>query len=273
MPNTPPCVVTIAGSDSSGGAGIQADIKTISATGSYAASIITALTAQNTQGVQAIYPLPDSFIEQQITSVFDDLEVRAVKLGMLLNQSIINIVFTMLQKYKLRYVVLDPVMISKSGHTLLEENTIQALTEKLFPLSTLITPNLPECEKLTGMSLNNDADMETAAKKLGDKYAINVLVKGGHLQSAVSADVLYAYADKRFCWFKTPRIRTNNTHGTGCTLASAIASYLAQGSSLHEAIKHGKDYLTHAIKSGARFRYGHGVGPVDHFFNLSSRKL
>lgn len=268
MVKIPPCVLTIAGSDSSGGAGIQADIKAISATGSYAASVITALTAQNTQGVQAVFAIPDDFIKQQITSVFNDLTVHAVKIGMLLNQSIVNIVAAMLKKYKPHNVVLDPVMIAKSGHELLEADTIKTLANDLFPLATLITPNLSECEKLSSITIDNHSNMEIAAKKLGEQYKINVLVKGGHLKSNISADVLYTYSDKTFSWFKANRIETNNTHGTGCTLASAIASLLAQGLNLHDAVQHGKAYLTQAIESAAQYRYGQGTGPVDHFFML-----
>lgn len=261
------CVVTIAGSDSSGGAGIQADIKAISATGGYAASIITALTAQNTQGVQSIYPVPDYFVADQFESVFTDLNVNAVKIGMLFDESIIKIVHDSLKKYQARNVVLDPVMVAKNGHELLKPNTVEHL-KQLFPLAALITPNLHEAEKLLGGVIKTFADMESAAATLGNQFKTNVLIKGGHLDSPKSSDVIYYYQNSSYEWFHSERIATQNTHGTGCTLSSAIASFLAQQCSISQAIHKAKEYLQHAIQAGSLFQLGSGCGPVNHFYKI-----
>ncbi|MEO8402408.1 MAG: bifunctional hydroxymethylpyrimidine kinase/phosphomethylpyrimidine kinase [Gammaproteobacteria bacterium] len=260
------CVATIAGSDPSGGAGIQGDIKTISALGCYAISIITALTAQNTQGVQGIQEIPPEFVQQQMDSVFTDISIDSVKIGMLHNTKIIDAVVAGLQKYQPRYIVLDPVMVSKNGSLLLQENTIAVLKEKLFPLVTLITPNLVEAEKLLGESIMTTADMEQAAKKLGRQFNINVLVKGGHLVSTQSSDVLYMKNEQHCEWLQADRIDTQQTHGTGCTLSSAIASFLALDYSLYDAVLNAKQYLTKAIEVGSEFQLGRGAGPVGHFF-------
>lgn len=260
------CVLTIAGSDSSGGAGIQADIKAISATGSYAASVITAITSQNTVGVQDIYALPAAVITTQLESVLSDLDVHAIKIGMLFNESIIQAIESILEKYTLNNIVLDPVMISKSGCELLPSATIDYLTKHLFPFATLITPNLNEAEKLLGKSINNKASTEAAAKTLGERYETNILVKGGHANEEKANDVLYSHHDSACYWYESVRIHSKNTHGTGCTLSSAIASYLAQGYPLQEAIFAAKEYLTKAIQSGSFIKIGHGVGPVDHFY-------
>ena len=268
--NKIPCVVTIAGTDPSGGAGIQADIKAISATGSYAASIITALVAQNTQGVQAIQEVPLDFIAQQVESVFSDLSVHAVKIGMLHNKKIIELVRSTLEKYKPKHVVLDPVMVAKNGAALIESNTIDFLKENLFPFVTLITPNLPEAEHILAEKIQTVAEMNFAAKKIG--RSVNVLLKGGHLENQQASDVLVA--DNNVHWFHAERIQTKNTHGTGCSLSSAIASYLAQGYFLPEAIGAAKQYLTKAIQFGADgyFRIGQGHGPIDHFYFLRGGK-
>ncbi len=260
--------MTIAGSDSSGGAGIQADIKAISATGGYAASTITALTAQNTQGVQAICAVPPSFVAAQMEAVFSDIEVQAVKIGMLFNQEIIEAVSTVLERYTVGSIVLDPVMVSTSGSELLEPDAIDVLKNKLFCLSTLITPNLIEAEKLIEKSITNLSEMETAAAALGNQYKTNVLIKGGHLNTKESTDVLYLYEQSRCYQYASERIETKNTHGTGCTLSSAIASYLAQGYVLPEAIVAAKQYLTQAIQAGSAFKLGQGYGPLAHFYNL-----
>lgn len=264
--NKYPCVVTIAGSDPSGGAGIQADIKTISALGCYAASVITALTAQNTIGVQAVFEIPADFVEQQLDSVFTDLKINAVKIGMLHNKAVIDKVRSALQKYKPSFVVLDPVMISKSGHALLQADTIQYLTQTLLPLVTLITPNIPEAESLLNCKINSKQTMESAAFELAQQIKTNVLIKGGHLQDAHAADVLYLLNEQSWQWYDTKRIDTKNTHGTGCTLSSAIASYLALGNPLNESVKLAKEYLTQAIQAGSFLNIGHGHGPVKHFF-------
>lgn len=264
-----PCVLTIAGTDPSGGAGIQADIKTISATGCYAASVITALVAQNTQGVQAIQAVPADFVMQQIDSVFSDLDISAVKIGMLHNKNIIETVSSALEKFKPKNIVLDPVMVAKNGCELLPANTIHFIQERLFPLVNLITPNLLEAEKILGEKIETFSDMERAAEKIGNSFNINVLLKGGHMNSTQSSDVLYSKNDFSHYWFHEERINTKNTHGTGCTLSSAIASYLAKGCTLQNAIHIAKKYLTKAIESGRNFQIGRGCGPVNHFYFLT----
>ena len=266
--NSPPCVVTIAGTDPSGGAGIQADIKAISATGSYAASIVTALVAQNTCGVQAILDIPPSFVEQQINSVFDDLDVSAVKIGMLHNASIIEVVAAAMKRLKPKHIVFDPVMVAKNGCSLIDPTTIDFLKQQLLPHVTLITPNVPEAEKLLGNSITTRDEMAVAAKTLGKQFNVDVLVKGGHLTETKSSDVLYCHESETQYWFHADRIDTKNTHGTGCTLSSAIASYLAQDYAVQDAISAAKHYLTQAIQSGSQFNIGHGHGPVDHFYFL-----
>jgi len=266
------CVVTIAGTDPSGGAGIQADIKAISATGSYAASIITALVAQNTQGVQAIQEIPVSFIEQQIASVFSDLTVNAVKIGMLHDEKIIAAVATALSTIKPPHVVFDPVMVAKNGSVLLKLDTINFLKQCLFPHIHLITPNLFEAEQLLGEKIENTTAMASAAKKMADEFKLNVLLKGGHLTTQQSSDVLHIYRDNTQHWFHANRINTRNTHGTGCSLSSAIASFLAQDYALVDAISHAKQYLTDAIQSGSRLQIGRGCGPVDHFYQLRHKE-
>lgn len=268
MRNHPSVVLTIAGSDSSGGAGIQADIKTISATGSYAASVITVVTAQNTLGVQAIFDVSAEFVALQIQSVLDDIDVKAIKIGMLHNKEIILAVTDILSKYAVKHVVIDPVMLSKNGCALLDENVIELLQQQLFPLATLITPNLPEAEKLLGITITNSEEQEQAAITLGKQSQVNVLVKGGHLTGKKSADVVYLHRSASTKWFYANRIDSENTHGTGCSLSSAIASYLAQDYMLEGAIKHAKDYLTGAIDAGKEWQLGKGCGPVDHFFEV-----
>lgn len=267
-----PCVLTIAGTDPSGGAGIQADIKAISATGCYAASVITALVAQNTQGVQAIQEVPADFVTQQLNSVFSDLNISAVKIGMLHNQQVIEAISASLEKFKPNNIVLDPVMVAKNGCELLPDHTISFLKERLLPLVNLITPNLFEAEKLLGKKIVTLSDMESAATNIGNTFHVNVLVKGGHLQDKQAADVLYSHKDHRLTWFQADRINTNNTHGTGCTLSSSIASYLAQDYSLHEAVQLAKHYLTKAIQFGSELQIGKGRGPVHHFYFLGGNK-
>ncbi|MFZ2315837.1 MAG: bifunctional hydroxymethylpyrimidine kinase/phosphomethylpyrimidine kinase [Gammaproteobacteria bacterium] len=270
MKEDKPCVLTIAGSDSSGGAGIQADIKTISATGCYAASVITALTAQNTLGVQAIHEIPPEFVKQQLESVFTDLNIKAVKIGMLHNEKIISVVSSALQKFKPSCVVLDPVMTSKNGCNLIDPRTIPILKEMIFPYVTLITPNLIEAELLYHRKIDTSSEQESAAIKMGIQFKVNVLIKGGHLSGQQSSDVLYLYQNKRWHWFHAQRIYSQNTHGTGCSLSSAITSYLAKGFLLKDAIDYAKKYLTKAIESGATLQIGHGCGPVDHFYFLEN---
>lgn len=264
-----PCVLTIAGTDPSGGAGIQADIKSIAANRCYAASVITALVAQNTQGVQAIQEVPANFVMQQLESVFTDLTVSAVKIGMLHNAEVISAVSSALQKFKPKNIVLDPVMLAKNGSELISLDIIDFLKEKLFPIVNLITPNLFEAEQLLKQRIVTTQDMEFAAKKMGDRYNLNVLLKGGHLNTDNASDVLYTkYPQHTTTWFDTRRIVSKNTHGTGCTLSAAIASYLAKNYPLIDAIRLAKRYLTKAIQHGSTLKIGLGCGPVHHFYFL-----
>lgn len=263
-----PCVVTIAGTDPSGGAGIQADIKAISATGSYAASVITALVAQNTVSVQAIQDVPAEFIAAQIDSVFSDLDVSAIKIGMLNKKEVIDVIATSLDKLLIKHVVFDPVMVAKNGAPLIEPDMVDYLKERMFPNCTLITPNIPEASALLKIRIETEEDMIRAAQRLCERYGLNVLVKGGHFDKTESSDVLFIHATGQYHWFHAPRINTQNTHGTGCTFSAAIASYLAQGKTLIEAVALAKRYLTSAIEGGREQRIGRGFGPVDHFYFL-----
>ncbi|HSW70192.1 MAG TPA: bifunctional hydroxymethylpyrimidine kinase/phosphomethylpyrimidine kinase [Gammaproteobacteria bacterium] len=264
-------ILSIAGSDSSGGAGIQADIKTISALGGYAASVVTALTAQNTQGVQMIYPISSNFVYQQLESVFSDLSVRAVKIGMLHDEDIITVVSSALKKFKPSYVVLDPVMVSKSGHELLKPEMISVLKKKLFPEVSLITPNIFEAQKILNEKIETAEQQEASAVKMGKQFQTNVLVKGGHLQGDLASDVLYVLQENRCEWFHASRIETQNTHGTGCSFSSAIATELTKNRSLVDAVFHAKNYLTEALKSAKLLTFGQGVGPIDHFYCLREK--
>lgn len=255
--------LTIAGSDSSGGAGIQADLKTFSAHGTFGMSIITAVTAQNTQGVFDVQDINPSVIKHQIESIFDDITVHGIKIGMVSQTETIEIIAETLKKYTLPALVLDPVMISKSGYDLLKPDAKKALIEKLIPMATLITPNLPEAEEILGYKIEDLSTMKKAAidlHNLGPKY---VLVKGGHL-SETATDVLYDGAN--FHLLEQERIKTTHTHGTGCTLSSAITANLAKGISIDESVKIAKAYITNAIMHG--FSIGHGVGPTHHFYEL-----
>lgn len=264
----PPCVVAIAGTDPSGGAGIQADIKAISATGAYAASIVTALVAQNTCGVQAIQPVSPEFLRIQLQSVFDDLAIKAVKIGMVHEAPIIKILAAELETQQAPFVIFDPVMVAKDGSLLLDLTAINLLKNQLLSKAYLVTPNLPEAEYLLKNKISSLSDMEHASRQIGLLYQTNVLIKGGHLNTSSSSDVLYQPLDDKCSWYHTERIQTNNTHGTGCTLSSAIASYLAQDLDLQSAIRMAKEYLSAAIVSGANHAIGQGNGPVDHFYFL-----
>lgn len=264
-----PIVLTIAGSDSGGGAGIQADIKAISATGSYACSAITAITSQNTLGVSAIFPIPLAHIESQLDAIFSDINISAVKIGMLADSDIIKIVADKLRQYQPKFVVLDPVMIATSGDLLLQENAINTLKRELFPLVNIITPNLPEAAALTGLPVpQNETDMLSMVSALRALNTNTVLLKGGHLSDQMdSLDLLITeHSVKRF---SAPRINTQNTHGTGCTLSSAIASYLAKGNSLYDAVSKAKNYISQAILQADQLNIGKGHGPVNHFFVMS----
>ncbi|ELF5323989.1 bifunctional hydroxymethylpyrimidine kinase/phosphomethylpyrimidine kinase [Vibrio cholerae] len=267
-----PIVLTIAGSDSGGGAGIQADIKAISATGSYACSVITAITAQNTQGVSAVFPLPLAVVEQQLDAVFSDIPVLAVKIGMLADAPIIALVAKKLRQYQPKWIVLDPVMISTSGHHLLAAEAVETLKRELLPLANLITPNLPEAAVLVGMTQQEwQQNPQQGITALSQLNTSAVLLKGGHdHQQANSDDLLIQSGDSRdFC---APRIATKNTHGTGCSLSSAIASYLAQGAELVEAVDKAKQYIHQAIVHADQLRIGQGYGPIHHFYLLQMAK-
>ena len=263
-------VLTIAGSDSGGGAGIQADIKTISANGCYAMSVITALTAQNTVGVSGIHPVPVTFVEAQMDAVLEDIGVDAVKIGMLFSPELIESVAGRLKKFKVGNIVLDPVMVAQSGDRLIEDDAIEALKNHLVPLASLITPNLPEASVMLDRQITSRADLGQAAIELAALGCGNVLIKGGHLENEDSDDLLYLGASGRTEMYASERIKTRNNHGTGCTLSSAIASGLARGMSMEEAVAGAKKYITGAIEAGAAYRIGRGHGPVDHFFRFRS---
>ena len=261
-------VLTIAGSDSGGGAGIQADLKTISANGCYAMSVITALTAQNTVGVTGIHAVPVEFVAAQMEAVLSDIGVDAVKIGMLFSPELIRTVAENLQKFNIRTIVLDPVMVAQSGDKLLQDEAITALKTALIPLAHLITPNLPEASVLLGREITAAAQIEAAAIELAGLGCGNVLIKGGHPESGDSDDCLYIGSEKRIITFPGERIPTRNNHGTGCTLSSAIASFLAKGENVVTAVSHAKEYITGAIRAGADYSLGHGHGPVHHFFRF-----
>jgi len=259
-------VLTIAGSDSGGGAGIQADLKTFAALGCYGTSAITALTAQNTLGVSAIHPVPPDFAAAQIAAVFEDIGADAVKIGMLYSAQLIRAVAEQLRKYAAGNIVLDPVMVAQSGDRLLEDDAVGAIRDYLMPLSNVVTPNIPEAEVLVGRRIRSLEDMQAAAHDLGRYGSEAVLLKGGHLEEADSSDLFYLCRENRFVTLAAERITSRNTHGTGCTLSSAIAAYLARGEHLENAVRQAKTYITAALRAGAAYRLGNGHGPVHHFF-------
>lgn len=264
--------LTIATSDSGGGAGIQADLKTFSAMGCYGMSALAALTAQNTLEVRGIHALPPDYVALQIDTVIEDLGVDAVKIGMLFNSNIIEAVAGRLEAYGIDRVVLDPVMVAQSGAKLIEDDAIESLRQFLFPLSTTITPNLPEAETLLGVPIEDRSQMEEAARSLLQYGSESVLLKGGHFEEEQSLDCLVLQepdeAGREVYWYEAGRIPTRNTHGTGCTLSSAIAAGLAKGESLPGAVGHAKDYITGAIRAGSRYRIGGGGGPLHHFYEF-----
>ncbi|WP_369130564.1 bifunctional hydroxymethylpyrimidine kinase/phosphomethylpyrimidine kinase [Desulforhopalus vacuolatus] len=256
-------ILTIAGSDCSGGAGIQADIKTITAHRMYAMSAVTALTAQNTTGVFAIMEATPEFVEQQLDCIFNDIRPDAVKIGMVSNGRIIEAIAEKLVEYDAENVVIDPVMVSTSGSALLSDDARQSLISTLLPLGNVITPNIPEAEVLSQMKIHNEEDMVTAARRISQEIGGAVLLKGGHSVSDAN-DLLFEKGDTY--WFKAERILTENTHGTGCTLSSAIACNLADGMSLGESIEKAKEYLSGALAAGLNL--GKGSGPVNHLWRL-----
>ena len=259
-----PVILSIAGSDCSGGAGIQADIKTISALGGYAASAITAITVQNTLGVRAVQSISPDMVRGQIEAVMDDLQPVAIKIGMINDIQIVRVMSDCLQKYSPAYVVYDPVMVSTSGKKLMTDEAIEEIKKELLPLVTLITPNIDEAMVLTGNSIQNTQDMLAAAKQLSIDYQTHILIKGGHLEGDKMCDLLYS-PDHTYYIYEEKKIETKNLHGTGCTLSSAIASYQAKGYSMKESIRHAKEYITHAIIAGKNLNIGHGNGPLWHF--------
>jgi len=263
-------VLTIAGSDSGGGAGIQADLKTFSALGCYGMSVVTALTAQNTTGVTGIHAVPPDFVVQQMTAVFSDIGTDAVKIGMLYSAELIQAVSDGLRRHEASNIVLDPVMVAQSGDKLLQDAAITALKDHLLPLATVLTPNLPEAAVLLGQEVKGLDDMQAAAKNLAAFGSRSVLLKGGHAQGDDSSDVLYIAEDDLCVVLGDRRVRTANTHGTGCTLSSAIAAYLAKGEAIAPAIRKAKTYIGEAIRAGAPYRLGHGSAPVHHFYSFWS---
>jgi len=256
-------VLSIAGSDSSGGAGIQADLKTFSALGVFGMSVITAVTAQNTQGVFAVQDITPEVIAKQIQAIFDDIAVDAVKIGMVSQVETIRVIARELRRYAPKNIVLDPVMVSKSGYHLLNPAAETTLVQELLPMATLVTPNIPEAEVMSGISIQNVKQMEDAAKAIAQLGAQNVLLKGGHLADD-STDILYD--GREFHYFRSRRIPTKNTHGTGCTLSSAIAANLALGRTVQQAVAGAKEYVTIAIQHSLAI--GKGVGPTHHFYTL-----
>ncbi|MCI8871024.1 MAG: bifunctional hydroxymethylpyrimidine kinase/phosphomethylpyrimidine kinase [Lawsonibacter sp.] len=258
--------LTIAGSDSSGGAGIQADIKTMTANGVYAMSAVTALTAQNTTGVYGIQEVAPDFLASQLDCVFTDIPPQAVKTGMVSSTALIQVIADKLREYQARNLVVDPVMVATSGARLISREAVEALKERLLPLAALLTPNIPEAEVLSGLEVSSQEDMERAARVISERYGCAVLCKGGH-QVSDANDLLWSGGTGR--WFSGRRIDNPNTHGTGCTLSSAIAANLAKGYSLEQAVERAKDYISGAL--AAMLNLGQGRGPMNHLFDLKSR--
>ena len=256
-------VLSIAGSDSGGGAGIQADLKTFAALGCFGMTAITAITAQNTTGVRAIHAPPADMLQQQIDAVVEDIGVHAVKIGMLHAADSVDGGHQSICKYSLKHVVLDPVMVATSGALLIQTSAVDALIQKLFPVVTLITPNLDEASHLVQRPLHTEEDMLSAAQQLRSMGAPAVLIKGGHLQSDVVSDLLLTDNNTPH-WIRAPRVQTHNTHGTGCTLSSAIAAQLALGHPLLEAVQHAHAFIRLSLQAGAHVLTGHGSGPLNH---------
>ena len=260
--------LSIAGSDSSGGAGIQADIKTMTANGVYAMTAITALTAQNTTGVTGIMEVTPEFLAQQLDSIFTDIRPDAVKIGMVSSSALIQVIAEKLKEYKAENIVVDPVMVATSGSKLISDDAIETLKTCLMPLSSILTPNIPEAEVLAEMKVETEEEMILAAKKISETFHCAVLCKGGH-QLNDANDLLYR--DGEYKWFHGKRIQNPNTHGTGCTLSSAIASNLAKGYSMDESVKRAKDYISEALE--AMLDLGKGSGPMKHCFNITGKYM
>ncbi len=264
----PHIILSIAGSDSGAGAGIEADLKSAAACGAYGTVAITALTAQNTCGVKAIEAVSPDMVERQMRAVLDDMPVRAVKSGMLYSRAVVNRVARILEEYRIRHYVLDPVMASTSGDALIEPDTARDVIEKLFPLAELVTPNVPETALITGIRIVSETQFPEAAEKIAALGPQALLLKAGHLQGNTLTDYLFDYVSEQTRRFSFPRIDTANSHGTGCSLSAAITAYLAQGYPLAEAVERGEHFLHEALEQGCGIRYGAGHGPIDHFYNL-----
>lgn len=263
---TYPSVLTIAGFDGSGGAGIQADIKTISALGCYATSVLTALPVQNTMGVRNIFTIPVEAVSEQIESILDDIFPDAIKIGMVHTPELVETIVKTLGKYKKVPIVFDPVMVATSGHRLIEEETIQTITERLFPIADIITPNMDEAAILAHMKVETLEDMKTAGERIKKLGCKNILLKGGHQTTEKITSLLYSGSDD-FQTFESLKLNTKNTHGSGCTLSSAIASFLAKGKTMDEAVAFAQYYVSEAILHGSDVQTGKGNGPLNHFFN------
>ena len=260
--------LTIAGSDCSGGAGIQADIKTMTMHGVYAMSAITALTAQNTTGVRAIQESEPEFLMQQIDAVFEDIYPDAVKIGMVSSSELIHVIVDRLNYYGAKNIVVDPVMVASAGSSLMKDNAVKTLIKELFPVATLVTPNIPEAQVLSGMNIRNREDMVTVAKYIGDNFHCAVLLKGGHSINDAN-DLLYDHGE--LIWFAGRRIDNPNTHGTGCTLSSAIASNLAKGFTLTESVQNAKEYISGALSD--MLNLGKGSGPMNHAYIITKYEM
>ncbi|MET3038225.1 bifunctional hydroxymethylpyrimidine kinase/phosphomethylpyrimidine kinase [Chryseobacterium sp. NRRL B-14859] len=261
-----PSVLTIAGFDGSGGAGIQADIKTTSALGCFSTSVLTALPVQNTLGVRKIYPIPVEAVSDQIKAILDDIVPDAIKIGMVHTPQLVEAIVSTLSQYPKIPVVFDPVMVATSGHRLIEEETIKAITEKLFPVADVITPNMDEAAILADMKVETLEDLYTAGKKIKQLGCKSILLKGGHQKTSTITSLFYD-EDGNYHSFETSKLDTNNTHGSGCTLSSAIAAYIAQGKPLYDAVSLGQQYIYQAIENGIDVQTGLGNGPLNHFFN------
>ncbi|MCD7914336.1 MAG: bifunctional hydroxymethylpyrimidine kinase/phosphomethylpyrimidine kinase [Tannerellaceae bacterium] len=261
-------VLTIAGSDPSGGVGIQADLKTFSACGCYGATAITAVVDENTVGVTGVHPVPVSFVSGQIRSVLDDIGADAIKIGMLHSFELILAVKETLSTYRIRNIVLDPIMVATSGDPLLQAEAIQTLQTELLPMARVITPNIPEAELLLGKKIHCQEELEVRAQELSFNRSVSVLLKAGHLTGEELTDIFYNAETDEILSLPSWRVHTNNTHGTGCTFSSAVASFLAHQLPLNEAVRRAKEYMAQAIAAGADYQIGKGNGPVHHFFRF-----
>ncbi|MCD7899154.1 MAG: bifunctional hydroxymethylpyrimidine kinase/phosphomethylpyrimidine kinase [Bacteroides sp.] len=266
-----PTALTIAGSDSGGGAGIQADLKTFSALGVYGASVITAITAQNTQEVRAVEALSENIIQQQLEAVLDDIPIDVIKIGMLVTPSITELVAHIIGRYRIKQVIIDPVMIATTGANLTKVDIAEAIRNQLYSRLTLLTPNIPEAELLTGIQIRTEKDRDKAGEIFLNQGCNAVLIKGGHWRGGTSTDVLYSQ-NQNPLFFSSPFISSKNLHGTGCSLASAIAAFIALGDDLLVAINNAKQYITYAIRAGVETDFNGGNGPLNHFFCTFSLK-